>query len=207
VSVTATRIERETAEVPASITVISEEQMNDTKMFNVKEALTGTPGVLIESTNQGYDSRLVIRGAGLKAPYGVREIMVLRDGIPVTDPDGFTRLDMIDTQEIERIEVVKGPNSTLWGANASGGVINIISKNPLERKGGVLKLGAGERGTQNFHLSYADSLADKLYYSGSASRRHSDNSWRRRNEFETSQASFKPYVVLSDGSTWENTIS
>ena len=151
ISVTATRIERKTSEVPASITVISEEQMNDTKMFNVKEALSGTPGVLIESTNQGYDSRLIIRGAGLKAPYGVREIMVLRDGVPVTDPDGFTRLDMIDTQEIERIEVVKGPNSTLWGANASGGVINIISKNPLERSGGVLKLGAGERRTYNFH--------------------------------------------------------
>lgn len=207
VSVTATRIERKTAEVPASISVISEAQMNDTKMFNVKEALSGTPGVLIESTNQGYDSRLIIRGAGLKAPYGVREIMVLRDGIPVTDPDGFTRLDMIDTQEIERIEVVKGPNSTLWGANASGGVINIISKNPLERSGGVLKLGAGERGTYNFHLSYADSLADKLFYSGSASRRQSDNSWRRRNEFETNQASLKPYVLLNDGSTWENTIS
>jgi iron complex outermembrane receptor protein len=207
VSVTATRIERKTAEVPANITVISKEQMNDTKMFNVKEALSGTPGVLIESTNQGYDSRLIIRGAGLKAPYGVREIMVLRDGVPVTDPDGFTRLDMIDTQEIERIEVVKGPNSTLWGANASGGVINIISKNPLERSGGVLKLGAGERGIYNFHLSYADSLADKLFYSGSASRRQSDNSWRRWNEFETSQVSLKPYVVLDDGSTWENTFS
>ncbi len=207
VSVTATRIERKTAEVPASIAVISEEQIDDTKMFNVKEALAGTPGVLVESTNQGYDSRLIIRGAGLKAPYGVREIMVLRDGIPVTDPDGFTRLDMIDTQQIERIEVVKGPNSTLWGANAAGGVINIISKNPLEQSGGTLKLGAGEQGVYNFHLSYADSVAEKVYYTGSASRRQSENSWRRRNEFETTQVSLKPYVVLNDGTAWENHFS
>jgi len=207
VSVTATRIERKTAEVPSNIAVVTEEQMNDTKMFNVKEALAGIPGVLIETTNQGYDSRLIIRGAGLKAPYGVREIMVLRDGIPVTDPDSFTRLDMIDTQDIQRIEVVKGPNSTLWGANAAGGVINIISKNPMERSGGIVKLGAGEQDTYNFHLSYADNVGSSLYYSGSLSRRQSDNSWRRRNEFDTTQVSFKPYVVLQDGSNWENSFS
>lgn len=207
VSVTATRIERKTAEVPASIAVISEEQINDTKMFNVKEALTGTPGVLIETTNQGYDSRLIIRGAGLKAAYGVREIMVLRDGVPVTDPDGMTRLDMVDTQNIERIEVVKGPNSTLWGANASGGVINIITKNPLERKGGTIKLGAGDFDTYNLHASYTDDISEKLYYSASLSRRETSNSWRRWNEFETTQLSVQPYVVLDDGSTWENNIS
>lgn len=207
ISVTATRLERKTAEVPASIAVVSEEQINDTKMFNIKEALTGTPGVLIESSNQGYDSRLIIRGAGLKAAYGVREIMVLRDGIPVTDPDSFTRLDMIDTQLIERIEVVKGPNSTLWGANAAGGVINIISKNPLDRKGGVLKLGAGEQDTYNVHLSYSDTINDNLFYTASGSRRQSRNSWRRWNEFETNQFSFQPYVVLEDGSIWENSFS
>ncbi len=207
ISVTATRIKRKTAEVPASIAVISKETMKDTKMFNVKEALTGIPGVLVESTNQGYDSRLIIRGAGLKAPYGVREIMVLRDGVPVTDPDGFTRLDMIDTQLIERIEVVKGPNSTMWGANAAGGVINIISKNPLERKGGRIKVGVGEFDTYNFHVSYSDNISDKLYYNGSASWRESRNSWRRWNEFETLQFSIKPYVVLEDGATWENNIS
>ncbi len=207
ISVTATRIERKTAEVPASIAVISEDTIKDTKMFNIKEVLTDVPGVLIESTNQGYDSRLVIRGAGLKAPYGVREIMVLRDGVPVTDPDGFTRLDMIDTQLIERIEVVKGPNSTLWGANAAGGVINIISKNPLERTGGYVKLGVGMFDTYNAHMSYSDDIGGKLYYNGSFSWRETSNSWRRWNEFKTFQFSVKPYVVLDDGSTWENNIS
>jgi len=207
VSITATRIERKTAEVPASIAVITEKKIDDTKMFNIKDALAGTPGVLIQSTNQGYDSRLIIRGAGLKAAYGVREIMVLRDGIPVTDPDSFTRLDMIDTQDIQQIEVVKGPNSTLWGANAIGGIINIISKNPMEQSGGMVKLGAGDEDTYNFHLSYANNVADSLYYSGTFSRRQTDNSWRRWNDFDTTQVSIKPYVMLADGSVWENTFS
>ncbi len=207
VSVTATRLERKTAEVAASVAVVGSETIEDTKQFNIKEVLTGIPGVLVDSANQGYDSRLIIRGAGLKAPYGVREIMVLRDGVPVTDPDSFTRLDMIDTQLIERIEVVKGPNSTLWGANAAGGVINIVSKSPLERHGGSASVAAGEYDTRSYHLSYADDIDSKWYYSGSVSRRESDNSWRRWNEFSTTQVTLQPDVVLEDGTTWENMLS
>ena len=80
VSVTATRAERGTKDVPVSITVIGAQRIENEKMFNIKDAIQGTPGVQINSKNGGYDSRLVIRGAGQKANYGVREIMVLRDG-------------------------------------------------------------------------------------------------------------------------------
>lgn len=207
ISVTATRLERETAEVPASITVVGQEEIKDSKMFNLKEALTGTPGVLIDTKNQGYDSRLMIRGAGLKANYGIREIMVLLDGVPVTDPDSFTRLDFIDTQLIDRIEVVKGPNSTLWGANAAGGVINIISKDPLKEQGGTAKVGLGSENTDNLHLSYSGTMGDKWFYSASGSRRDADNSWRDRNEFDTTQFSFNPTMVLADGTSWATRIS
>jgi iron complex outermembrane receptor protein len=58
----------------------------------------------------------------------------------------------VDTSLIERVEVVKGPNSTLWGVNASGGVINVITKNPFERKGGFIKLGFGDYNTQNHNF-------------------------------------------------------
>ena len=87
VSITATRMERKTAEVPASVSVVEEETIENTRMFNIKEAIRGIPGVLIDSPNQGYDSRLIIRGAGLKARYGVRDIMILLDGVPITVVD------------------------------------------------------------------------------------------------------------------------
>ncbi|MGB9873669.1 MAG: TonB-dependent receptor, partial [Hydrogenobacter sp.] len=127
VSVTATRTERKTEEVPASVSVVGKEKLKEKPMFNLYDALQGISGINITSRNQGYDTRLIIRGAGLKAPYGVREIMVLLNGVPITDPDSLTRLDFVDTSLIERVEVVKGPNSTLWGVNASGGVINVIT--------------------------------------------------------------------------------
>ncbi len=207
ISVTATRLERRTEEVPASVAVVDESEIEDTKMFNLKEALTGTPGLLIDTKNQGYDSRLIIRGSGLKARYGVREIMVLLNGVPVTDPDSLTRLDFIDTHLIERIEVVKGPNSTLWGANAAGGVINIITKSPFKTEGGVIKLGAGGHDTQNYHLSYSTGLGEGFFISVNGSRRRSDNSWRRWNEFWTNQFSIMPSYIFSDGTTVESVLS
>lgn len=64
ISVTASRVERATKEVPAAINVIDGERIEAEKMFNIKDAIHGTPGVLIESKNGGYDTRLIIRGAG-----------------------------------------------------------------------------------------------------------------------------------------------
>jgi iron complex outermembrane recepter protein len=204
VTVTATRLERQTLDVPASVDVAGAEQIKDANMFNIKEVLQTMPGVLIQSPNQGYDTRLVIRGSGLKARYGVRDIMVLLDGVPITDPDSFTRLDFIDPQLISQIEVVKGPNSTLWGANAAGGVINVLTKSPYERRGGIAKFGVGDYGTVNGHLSFSDSPADRFYYTASVSRRQTDNDWRRWNEFETTQGSLQSALIFDDESSLES---
>ena len=206
-SVTATRIESKTAEVPASVSVVGEDAIEETQMFNIKEVLQSIPGVLIDTENQGYDSRIIIRGAGLKARYGIRDIMVLLDGVPITDPDSMTRLDFIDTQQIEQIEVVKGPNSTLWGTNATGGVINLTTKSPFERKGGNARLGVGDNETRSYHLDYSNDIAETFYYTVSGSRRESENTWRRWNQFETNQGSLQGGLIFDDGSTMESHLS
>lgn len=188
VEVTATRTERPIEEVPAGVSTITEEELKNTKFFGLSEALQGTAGVQSESKNGGYDARLIIRGAGLKARYGVREIMVLVDGIPITDPDGMTRLDSVDTELVERIDVVKGPNSTLYGANAAGGVINIITRSPFE-EAKSLKAGYGSYRTHLEGLVYGTAFGDTAV-TGYASHRATD-SWREWNEFSTTQAGVK----------------
>lgn len=207
ISVTATRTERKLQDTPASVTVIGKEKIEQRPMLNLFDALQGTAGVNVGSRNQGYDVRLIIRGGGLKAPYGVREIMVLLNGVPITDPDSLTRLDFVDTSLIERVEVVKGPNSTLWGVNASGGVINVITKSPFERKGGLIKLGFGDYETQNHHFYYSTPLGKNFYIGFSASRRQTDNSWREWNTFQTNQIVLQPSYMFENGDTWENYLS
>lgn len=204
ISVTATRTERTEKEIPAGVETVSKEKIKDTRMFNLKEALTGISGVQSESKNGGYDSRLIIRGAGLKARYGIREIMILLDGVPITDPDGMSRLDFVDSQLVESIDVVKGPNSTLYGANAAGGVINIITRNPFEERKS-LTAGYGSDNTQMYNLNYGTSV-DSTFFTLSGSRRSTD-SWRKWNEFTTNQATLKAGHIFTDGSTVEGTVN
>ncbi|MDR9500221.1 MAG: TonB-dependent receptor [Desulfurivibrionaceae bacterium] len=198
--VTATRSERSTREVPAAVTVVSQETIEDSRLIGVKEALEGVAGVQAESRNGGYDARLIIRGAGLKARYGVREIMVLLDGVPITDPDGFTRLDFVDTQLIEQVEVTKGPNSTLYGANAAGGVINVITKSPFEEIKS-LKTGYGSDDTTLLSGVYGSHVGG-LYATLSGTHK-SSNGWREHNEFESDQAGIKFGTAFDDNSSLE----
>jgi iron complex outermembrane receptor protein len=206
ISVTATRVERGTKEVAGAIEVIDEKRIENEKMFNIKDAIEGTPGVLIDSKNSAYDTRLIIRGAGQKANYGVREIMVIRDGVPMTDPDSFSRFDFIDTQDIERIEITKGPGS-LYGAGSSGGTIQIISKSVFDTDSNRVKIGAGEHGQANLHGRIAGDINDSNAFSLTASYRQSDNDWRDWNETDSSQVSFKHGLLLDNEATLESELS
>ncbi|MCW8890687.1 MAG: TonB-dependent receptor, partial [Sedimenticola sp.] len=186
--------------------MIDSKRIDAEQMNNIKDAIRGTPGVLIESKNGGYDSRLIIRGAGQKANYGVREIMVIRDGVPMTDPDSFSRFDFIDTQDIERIEITKGPGS-LYGSGSSGGTIQIISKSVFDVDGNRVKLGVGEDGRQNLHFRYSDELNDSNSILLTGSHRAADNSWRDWNNYDTQQLSLKHGLMLDSGATLETELS
>ncbi len=206
ISVTASRIARGTKEVPAAINVVDAKRIDAEKMQNIKDAVRGTPGVLIDSNSGGYSSRLIIRGAGQKANYGVREIMVIRDGVPMTDPDSFSRFDFIDTQDIERIEITKGPGS-LYGSGSSGGTIQIISKSVFDVDGNRVKVGIGEEGQENLHFRYSQELNDSNTVLVTGSHRAADNGWREWNEFDTQQLSLKHGLMLENGATLETELS
>lgn len=205
VVVTATRTERKTDEVSAGVSTKSREEIKNSQMFGIKAALTGLPGVQSESKNGGYDSRLIIRGAGLKAQYGVREIMVLLDGVPITDPDGMTRFDFVDTQLVDRIDVVKGPNSTLYGANAVGGVINIMTKSPFEEINS-LKFGYGSNNTQIYNLLTTIKPGDDTAVSFSATRKGTDG-WRRWNKFDSTQVGIKAAHMIDSTTSLDLNLS
>lgn len=205
ITVTATRTPRESAEATATTEVATEKDIEATRGNNIGEALRELPGVQAESSNGAYDTHIIIRGAGAKALYGVREIKIMVDGVPITDPDSLTRLDMVDTSLIERIEVVKGPNSTLYGANAAGGVINIITKNPFDEPGVSLKVDYGSFNSQDYHLQYAGA-SGPVGYLLSGTRRSTD-SWRDGNDFESNQFNGRMVWMIDDASDLELSLS
>ena len=128
--VTATRGSGEMLAVPMAVGVIDAKEFSRSRNMGLAEALWSMPGVLAQSRAGGQDVRLTIRGFGSRGngdrsnAATIRGIKVLIDGIPETEPDGRTSLDLVDLTSIDRIEVVRSNASTLFG-NASGGVINV----------------------------------------------------------------------------------
>ncbi|HWP82946.1 MAG TPA: TonB-dependent receptor [Bacteroidota bacterium] len=128
--VTATRVSGEIFAVPMAVGVVDGRDFAKSRNMGLADALWAMPGVVAQSRAGGQDVRLTVRGFGARGngdrsnAATIRGIKVLVDGIPETEPDGRTSLDMIDLSSVERIEVVRSNASTLFG-NASGGVVNI----------------------------------------------------------------------------------
>lgn len=98
----------------------------------ISETAFALNGVVIsDRDNPSQDPRISIRGVGARASFGVRGIRILRDGMPLTLPDGQTPVDYLDLEDVGRIEAMRGAASSLYG-NASGGVIDFRSAPPPE---------------------------------------------------------------------------
>jgi len=128
--VTATRHEERAFDVPASVDIITGTVIRDGQpAVNISETLPRVPGVFAANRqNYAQDLQISSRGFGARAAFGVRGVRLYQDGIPVTMPDGQGQTGSFSLLSAERIEVLRGPFSTLYG-NASGGVISVFTEN------------------------------------------------------------------------------
>lgn len=153
VEVSAPRLAREIYATPAAVSTIEQDAIaQGQQRVRLDESLNRVPGVFLQNRdNFAQGQRISIRGFGARAPFGVRGITVMVDGIPYTLPDGQAQLDAIDLDSAERIEVIRGPSSVLYG-NAAGGVIDITTADGRDNPGTRLRMGAGSDGYQKMAL-------------------------------------------------------
>ena len=96
----------------------------------IEQTLALLPGVTVANrVNPSQDTRVSIRGFGARSQFGARSIRILRDGMPLTLPDGQTPIDYLDLESVGRVEVIRGATAALYG-NAAGGVIDLRSIEP-----------------------------------------------------------------------------
>uniref|UniRef100_UPI00356230F7 TonB-dependent receptor family protein n=1 Tax=Marinobacter sediminum TaxID=256323 RepID=UPI00356230F7 len=146
--VTAPLLERTLYETPAALSVVDRPTIQQGQPRNkLDESLVLVPGVYLQNQeNYAQGERIAIRGFGARAPFGVRGITVIVDGIPYTLPDGQAQLDAIDLDNAERIEVIRGPASVLYG-NAAGGVISVTTADGRRTpEGSSIRLTGGSHG-------------------------------------------------------------
>ena len=181
--VTATRIPEPAFDVPASITAVQAGNPDDdTPGVNASEYLRGVPGVLArDRQNYAQDEQISIRGFGGRATFGVRGVRLYTDGIPATMPDGQGQVSNFDFGGADRIEVLRGPFSALYG-NSSGGVIQIFTadgSDPPEVLGGF---GVGSFGQWRANVG-ARGSEDGFGYNLDLSDFHTDG-YRRHSQAE-----------------------
>jgi len=115
--------------VPGSVDRVEGEDMRDSRLgVNLSESLGSVPGLQIQNRqNYAQDLQLSIRGFGARSTFGVRGVRLYVDGIPATMPDGQGQISNIDIGSVERVEVLRGPFSALYG-NSSGGVVQSFTE-------------------------------------------------------------------------------
>jgi iron complex outermembrane receptor protein len=145
--VTATRVAESSFDVPASIDRVTQAEIQNGQLEeNISESLMTVPGVSAENRqNYAQDLQLSVRGFGARSSFGVRGVRLYSDGIPGTMPDGQGEFSQFDLGSADRIEVLRGPFSALYG-NSSGGVISIFTEDALP---GYYLDGAAQYGTFN----------------------------------------------------------
>ncbi len=142
--------------------------------LSLDETLWLIPGLSVSNRdNPSQDPRISIRGFGARSAFGVRGIRVLRDGIPLTLPDGQTPVDYLDLESVGRVEVMRGSASSLYG-NAGGGVVDIrTSEPPPVPVSGALRMWNGGFGTRRLVAKTAGQT-EGFGYQANVARTESD---------------------------------
>lgn len=187
--VTATRMPASIDELPVSIDRIDERQISQGQMqINLSETLDSIAGVSAQMRqNYAQDLQLSIRGFGARSQFGVRGVRLYSDGIPGTMPDGQGQFSQFDLASAQRIEVMRGPFSALYG-NSSGGVISVFTEDGGPGFGVEGSIEAGSFSTQRYGLKVdGDAGAVNYLIDGSHFRTdgYRDHSAAERNLFNT----------------------
>ena len=179
--VTATRVREDTSKIPANVTVIDAEDIKNSNARTVPDLLRSEEGIVVRDLlGNGKREEVDLRGFGESASANTA---VLIDGRRVNEIDlSGTDWTQIPLDQIERIEIVRGAGTVLYGDNAVGGVINIITKTPGKKFHARAKTLYGSYGRNKYSASISGGIIDGLYASLFVDR-DSTNGYRKNSEF------------------------
>ena len=160
---TVSKKEQKLSQAPAAVFVITQEDIRRSGMFNLPDLLRMVPGVQVGQVQGG---EWAVSSRGFNDSYS-NKLLVLVDGRTVYSPINsgvFWDEQNLLFGNIERIEVIRGPGATLWGANAVNGVINIITKAARDTEGALATAGIGSEGQGLGGFRFGGRLGDSGHY-------------------------------------------
>ena len=154
VVVTGSRVEHSSFDLPGAVDVVDAGRIGaDNARINVSEALAAAPGITVQNRqNYAQDLQISSRGFGARAAFGVRGIRLISDGIPASMPDGQGQAATFNLDRADRMEVMRGPMSAIYG-NHSGGVIQLFTVDGEDPPSVEARISAGSYGTWKTDLA------------------------------------------------------
>jgi outer membrane receptor protein involved in Fe transport len=149
VVVSATRTDRSITNVPASVTVVDRQQIQDNPGNSIEQVLQDVPGMETNLTIPSYSIHPTYSFPGMMGPTGgqTSNVLVMVDGVPINDAFmGDVQWTRVPKSDIERVEVVRGGGATLWGTFALSGVVDIVTRAPTKKEA-TADVGYGNNGT------------------------------------------------------------
>ncbi len=161
VVVSSSRSEQRSFDAPGSIQSVNRSQIeNGGPQINLSESLVAIPGInAANRNNYAQDLQVSIRGFGARAPFGVRGVKMFIDGLPASLADGQGQTSQFALTSADRIEVLKGPISSLYG-NASGGVLQVFTRNPGDKPELIVADTIGSYGLNHKNIQYSEKRGD-----------------------------------------------
>jgi len=168
VTVTANKIEERVQEVPISMSVFDEYTIEDRKIESIKDLAPHTSNFALIDRNGGYIIPSV-RGISNTSGYALgNPISIIVDGVSVTASNGFNELLM----DVERIEVLKGPQVTLYGKDTQAGAINVITKKPDNETRAKIGVELGEDNKRQYTFSASGPIVKDKFYVGLSAKHY-----------------------------------
>lgn len=202
VTVRAYEADRPLLQVPASVGLIVQSDLARFSNASLVSAVNTLPGVRMEERSPG-SYRFSIRGSSLRSPFGVRNVKVYWNNLPMTDPGGNTYLNQADANSINQIEIIKGPGSSLYGAG-TGGVLLLKSAQPKNETNLSASWLGGSYGLQGYQLAFNRGKENSNH---NFSYQHQEaGGYREQTRMVRDQINSSFNFSLSDKETLETTI-
>ena len=167
VLVRSSNIPKEIRKIPASVSLISENDLNRSDNFNLVQNFNYVPGVFV-SQGALNTNKINIRGIGSRSQYSTNRIKAYINGIPLTTAEGELTLDDFDPEYLDRVEIFKGPVSSVFGAGLGGSISLYTKQNRKDQKSVITDFSCGSFNTRKTraYLNYVkDSLDISVSYS------------------------------------------
>ncbi|MES2513169.1 MAG: TonB-dependent receptor [Bacteroidota bacterium] len=161
VTVSAYLQEKPVLRLPSSVSIIDSSDMYRNHGQSLVPVLNTAPGVRMEERSPG-SYRISIRGSLIRSPFGIRNTKIYLDEFPLTNAGGEAYLNLIDLNSLDHIEVLKGPDGSLFGAN-SGGVIRLVTTNSKKNNQVNIGVGAGAFGLFQQNIGVQQKIGKNIF--------------------------------------------